>query len=436
MKYTSWGQIPKHEGRQLALRVQQDATELLQKGSKQWIARGLGRSYGDSALSDLLVNVRPMDYLVNFDPTTGILEAQAGISLAEILEVIVPKGWFLPVTPGTQYVTLGGAIASDVHGKNHHLDGTFCQHLMSMRVATTTDGIVQCSMHQHADLFKATCAGMGLTGIILSAKLQLIPIKSSFLRQTTYKMPHLAALVEAFEQHQHLPYSVAWIDCLAKGANLGRSLFMVAKHDDHQGRLTTGKSSRLGIPFNLPISPITPKVTRLFNWLYYHRQRAAKQHQVVHYRPFFYPLDGIRQWNRLYGSRGFYQYQCVIPYSAGLLGIKRLLTLVTETQQASFLAVLKRLGDANQHYLSFPIKGYTLAMDFKHQPSSEALFQRLDAEVLAQGGRIYLAKDARMSEATFKASYPQWEAFMTVRRRYGAHQCIHSLQSTRLGLSV
>lgn len=436
MKLTSWGQIPKHEGQQWALRAQQDACELLQKAPKPWITRGLGRSYGDSALSDILINVRPMKYFVDFDPTLGFLEAQAGISLAEILDVIVPKGWFLPVTPGTQYVTLGGAIASDVHGKNHHLDGTFCQHLISMQVATVTDGIVQCSAHQHPDLFKATCAGMGLTGIILSAKLQLIPIKSSFLRQTTYKIPHIEALLEAFEHHQNQPYTVAWIDCLAKGANLGRSLFMVANHDDHRNALTIGNPSRLGIPFDLPLSPITPTVTRLFNQLYYHRQRRAKHHQVLHYRPFFYPLDGIRRWNRLYGPKGFYQYQCIIPYNSGLLGVKRLLTLVANAQQASFLAVLKRLGDANEHYLSFPMKGYTLAMDFKHHPTCESLFQHLDAEVLAQGGRIYLAKDARMSEATFKASYPQWEAFMAVRRRYGAQHCIHSLQSIRLGLSA
>lgn len=431
----SWGRYLKHPGQIQHIQTPADALQHMAKQKGDWIPRGLGRSYGDSALSDTLLDMNALDYLIAFDTNTGVLTAQAGATLADLLQVFVPKGWFLPVTPGTQFVTLGGAIASDVHGKNHHLAGSFSEHLITMKVATVTEGIIECSSQQNSELFKATCGGMGLTGLIVEATIQLIPINSAQIDETIYKVPNLKTLLEHFEEHQQSTYSVAWIDCLAKGKQLGRSLLMLGEHVP-SGPLTAAQPGHLSLPIELPISPLTSLTTRAFNQLYYGRMRAPITKRQVQYQPFFYPLDGIQHWNRLYGRQGFLQYQCVIPFEVGYQGVHSLLADIAASQEASFLAVLKVMGDQNANYLSFPMKGFTLAMDFKYRPNIPTLLERLDQKVLEMGGRLYLTKDAHMTESTFKRSYPQWEAFMKVRRDYGAHYQIHSLQSKRLGLSA
>ncbi len=433
MMIHSWGRYPICESKILNPDNDISVTDFAQNTTSDWIPRGLGRSYGDSALSGQVLTSKNLDYIIEFDPMTGILTSDAGVTLASLLKVFVPKGWFLPVTPGTQFVSLGGAVASDVHGKNHHGEGSFCDHVLSLKIATPT-GMVTCSPTENEPLFRATCGGMGLTGFITQVTLKLNQIKSAYIQEVTHKANNLQEVMSLFEEHKDATYSVAWIDCMATGNELGRSLLMLGEHAQ-SGGLDAGQPGHLSLPFELPISPLNSFSTRLFNQLYYHRIRSSVQNKTVHYQPFFYPLDGIQNWNRMYGKKGFVQYQCVIPYAAGYQGMKALMDEISASKEASFLAVLKAMGPSNDNYLSFPMEGFTLALDFKYKPNVLALLDRLDDIVLDLGGRLYLTKDARMSEKMFKRGYPKWEEFMEVRESYGANKHIHSLQSKRLGLS-
>ncbi len=427
---TSWGLHPQINAQHTALPTVLSESQPL---TSPCIARGLGRSYGDSALADQVIDCRNHRLFEAFDASTGELTCQAGVSLAEVLRFFVPKGWFLPVTPGTQYVTIGGAIASDVHGKNHHSVGCFSTQVDWLELLLASGELIICSEQHHRELFSATCGGMGLTGIIVRACFRLRPIQSSNITQTTYKAHNLQHALHLFEQHHQATYSVAWIDCLAAGDALGRSLLMIGEHAE-QGALVPGSPPRLSVPCYAPGILLNRFSIQAFNNLYYQRVLTAVSQQTLHYQPFFYPLDGIANWNRLYGRGGFTQYQFVIPKSAGIEGVRAMLARISASQKGSFLAVLKTLGAANQNYLSFPIEGYTLALDFKLDAD---LFRQLDdwdALLLELGGRVYLTKDVRMSEQTFKQSYPQWQQFAEVRARYGAEGVFESLQSKRLGL--
>ncbi len=446
---SGWGNYPVIESTPFLARYINEIPQTIQNIQQQTtsispppslIASGLRRSYGDSALAEHTLQTHTLNYFLSFDETLGIVHCAAGVSLAELLNVFVPKGWFLPVTPGTQFVTVGGAIASDVHGKNHHLDGCFSQHIISLTLCVASGEQVTCSLTQHRELFLATCGGMGLTGVITSATLKLIPIESAFIDETTWKTEHLSETLEQFEAHQNTTYSVAWIDCLTKGKHLGRSLLMLGEHapqqhsKDKEQNLKIAPPSKLSVPINMPNALLNSLTVKAFNTLYYHKARQKKNQRIVHYAPYFYPLDSIQNWNRLYGKKGFTQYQFVLPKAAGLEGLTEILTQIVNSKRGSFLAVLKVFGAHNANYLSFPMEGYTLAIDFKIDPTLFAFLDKLDQIVLHYGGRIYLAKDARMSEQTFKQSYPNWETFQTVRQQYGADQCFNSLQSQRLGL--
>ncbi len=394
---------------------------------------GMGRSYGDSALGPRIISSRYLNLLAKFDPAIGTLRCGAGVTLAEILEVFVPKGWFLPVTPGTKFVTLGGAIASDVHGKNHHLDGCFSEFVEGLKLLLASGEVVDCSRSLRPDLFRATCGGMGLTGLVTEAEIKLKPIRGSLIEQTTLKAANLDEALSLFDAHHARPYSVAWIDCLSLGRAMGRSLVILGEHSEY-GVLASVNKRPLSVPFDLPSWLLNHGSVKAFNALYYHRIRAKRSTQLVHYERFFYPLDGIRNWNRLYGKRGFTQYQCVIPQAAGKEGVRAVLKRIASSGTASFLAVLKALGDSNANYLSFPMKGYTLALDLKLEEGILELLQDLDSLVLDYGGRLYLTKDCRMNEATFKRGYSQWETFQDVRQKYGALGKFKSLQSERIGL--
>lgn len=406
------------------------------------IARGLGRSYGDSSLAERSINLSKLDNFISFNETNGELTCSAGVSFAEILRVFVPQGWFLPVTPGTQFVTVGGAIASDVHGKNHHIDGAFCEHVTSIKLCLASGEVIECSKVHHPHLYRATCGGMGLTGIILQATFSLKPIESAYIKETTIKTTNLAETLAKFEEHASATYSVAWIDCLATGKQLGRSLLMLGEHaskkeieqQTHIQTSQTAKTSKLNMPFDLPSFTLNSLSVKAFNALYYGKVRQTQSERFVHYAPFFYPLDSIQNWNRMYGKNGFVQYQFVIPKSAGLVGLTEILTEIANSKRGSFLAVLKVFGKANDNYLSFPEEGYTLALDFKMDNTLLAFLNKLDAIVLQYGGKLYLTKDARMSEDMFKQSYPQWQEFQKIRYQYDAHKRFNSLQSNRLGL--
>lgn len=433
MKLSGWGRYPVIEAVEHAPRNSAAAIAALDTiGTGDSITpRGLGRSYGDSALGPNVLNTRHLDQLLSFDEERGVLRCAAGVSLATILDVFVPRGWFPPVTPGTKFVTVGGAIASDVHGKNHHHSGCFSEHVLEMQVATPAEGLVTCSREQHAELFHATAGGMGLTGLILEACIQLKPIRSANVNETTLKAANLEEALALFQTHEKADYSVAWIDCLATGKSMGRSLISLGEHADH-GPLAARRGPQLGVPVDMPGALLNRYSIRAFNTLYYHRVRSARAQRCVHYDPFFYPLDSIANWNRMYGGKGFVQYQCVLPIAAGAQGLTTVLQRIVDSGRGSFLAVLKVFGQGNSNLLSFPTAGYTLALDFKVDNNVFALLNELDSIVLDHQGKIYLTKDARMSAATFRRCYPAWETFAAVRQRYGADTLFHSHQSRRL----
>lgn len=434
MELTGWGRYPKINSEAKYPLSYNNVLELLSKKSQHtFIARGLGRSYGDSSLAPKVISSSYLDHFIDFDTTTGFLTCSAGVTLADILNVFVPKGWFLSVTPGTKFVTVGGAIASDIHGKNHHIEGTFTDHVSSIKIATISNGIIGCSQTHLPELFYATCGGMGLTGVILEATFKLKPIQSAYIDETTIKASNLEQALALFETHQNATYSVAWIDCLSTGKELGRSLVMLGEHSN-TGELIAGKYSKLTIPVDMPSMLLNRYSIQIFNTLYYNRITKPYTERTIHYEPYFYPLDGINHWNRLYGKNGFIQYQFVLPKSAGLIGMKTILQRIVESRRGSFLAVLKAFGKENNNYLSFPMEGFTLALDFKIEKGLFDFLNELDKIVLEYNGRLYMTKDSRMSEQMLKQSYPDWIKFMEVRKKYGADKVLQSLQSQRLGL--
>jgi len=431
-KIYGWGRYPQQDA-YLHAPPSSTSLEFTAKQQDSVLARGMGRSYGDSANALNVLQTTYINHFIEFDKATGKLTAEAGITLREILEVIVPSGWFLPVTPGTSYVTLGGAIASDVHGKNHHIVGTFGQHVKSLSMLLGNGEVVTTSPQHLADLFHATCGGMGLTGIITSATIQLLPIKSSFISQKTIKADCVEAACEAFKSNSNATYSVAWIDCLSKGKSLGRSVIMLGEHAE-QGGLNIDIRQKVSVPFSTPSALLNSVTMKAFNTAYWYKAKHSVS-QTVSLIPYFYPLDAVGEWNRLYGKKGFVQFQCVVPKLAGVANMRKLLTEISNSGEGSFLAVLKQFGTANENLLSFPTEGYTLALDFKVSDTTIKTARRLEEMVVDMGGRLYLTKDAVMQESTFKATYPNWEKFEAIRERYGAVGKFSSSQSKRLGLA-
>lgn len=435
MVICGWGRYPGVDATVYRPRTRMSARDVMSAHPGiPMIARGLGRSYGDSALGGHIIGTDSLNCLLDFDATEGVVRCAAGASLADLLDVFVPRGWFLPVTPGTKFVSVGGAIASDVHGKNHHRSGCFSEYVERIELLLADGEVVTCSRSEHSELFRATCGGMGLTGLILEATIRLEPCRSAFIEQTTLTAGDLAEALSLFDEHQASSYSVAWVDCLARGGAMGRSLVMLGEHSETGGGSPRPDKWNLSVPVDMPGALLNRFSAKAFNAIYYHSARGRRRKRRIHYESFFYPLDSIHDWNRLYGKSGFIQYQFVIPRSAGLKSFSAVLGKIVDSRHGSFLAVLKALGAENANLLSFPMEGYTLAVDFKLEKGLLELLNELDAMVVDHGGRLYLAKDARMSEATFKRSYRQWEAFQDLRERYGAKGRFCSRQSQRLGL--
>lgn len=380
---------------------------------------GNGRSYGDSCLaaSSHVVQMRSLDRFIQADWENGVLLAEAGVTLAEILAIAIPQGWFLSVTPGTQFATLGGAIANDVHGKNHHLRGTFGNHVLRFGLLRHGQEALTCSSSENPALFAATIGGLGLTGVIEWAEIRLMPIRSSQIDSTVVRFGGLSEFFALSTEldHQH-EYSVAWIDCLAKGSNTGRGVFIVGDHARY-GQQEVDQSPKLRVPLTPPLSLINNLSLRAFNEVYWRVHPASRTRLRSSYEPFFYPLDRILHWNRIYGNQGFQQYQCVIPDAVAEVAMRELLGAIAESGQGSFLAVLKRCGDiASPGLLSFPLPGTSLALDFPQKADLDrALFPRLDAIVREAGGRLYPAKDAHMSGNDFRLAYPAWEQLESLR---------------------
>ena len=395
------------------------------------IVRGFGRSYGDSSLADEVILTSRSNRLLSFDSCSGILRCEAGCSLAEIIQLFLPLGWFLPVAPGTKYVSIGGAIASDVHGKNHHLSGSFSDHVLTFTLLTGDGELRRCSKAETPELFRATCGGMGLTGIIVDATIQLMPVASALIDQKIIKARNIEELTQLFEQYSKVDYSVAWIDCLKGGGQLGRGLLMVG-NESKQKDLSYRPPKRVSVPFGLPGFALNKLTVSLFNELYFRKIDRRIVENTTSIDPFFYPLDSIRNWNLMYGRPGFYQYQFVLPKVIGYQPVVRILREIATSGQSSFLAVLKYFGPGNGNYLSFPMEGPTLAVDFKATQDSRKLMDKLDTIVAECGGRVYLAKDARMSPESFRKFYPNWEAFTDIRRKHQSDYFFNSFQSRRL----
>ena len=399
---TNWGNFPVVEKEMKS----EDSSAKIQeyiRNNHDIIARGNGRCYGDAALSENIFSTKRLNKFISFDRLNGIIECESGVLLSNVLEVIVPQGYFLFVTPGTKFITVGGAIASDVHGKNHHAEGCFSEYVIEFSLMSEKGEILICSKSENADKFWSTIGGMGLTGIILSAKFKLKNIESSYIRQESIKAENLDEIFKLFDESESWTYNVAWIDCLQKDKNLGRSVMMRGEHAfKHElpkklqdNPLLVKKNTSPSIPFYFPNFVLNNLTVKLFNFLYYSKQTKKEVKNFVHYESFFYPLDIVSDWNRIYGKSGFIQYQMVIPKEKGKEGMKRILETIAKSGNGSFLAVLKLFGKDNpEAYNSFPMEGYTLALDFKVNKKLKKLVAQLDDIVEEFGGRIYLTKDS------------------------------------------
>jgi decaprenylphospho-beta-D-ribofuranose 2-oxidase len=407
------------------------------------IARGLGRSYGDAALNAgaQVLGMSKLDRYLEFDASTGSLTCEAGVSLARIIADFAPRGWFPMITPGTKFVTVGGCIANDVHGKAHHAQGTFVSCVDKMTVLLANGEVVPASRSENADLFWASFGGMGLLGIVLTATLRLRNIETSYFRQKSIRVNDLEAMLAALEEHDRtFPYSVATLDVLATGARLGRGVLAVGDHAS-RAELPARLASRalsvsgpptLAVPFELPELTLNPLSIRIVNAIIQHIQASAAP--FAHYERFFYPLDLLAHWNRGYGRRGFTQYQFVIPFADGLRSMREILGTILSGGELPVLNVLKRFGRASGGTLSFPREGYTFAIDFPIRQRTTALLRRLDAMVLEAGGRIYLGKDSYVDPQTFAAMYPELERWLQIKAKYDPRNVFTSDLGRRVGL--
>jgi len=437
----NWGNYPVMESEERLFSFDDQLSQLV-KESNHFIPRGNGRCYGDASLGEETISTLKYDKILSFDTVNGIFECQSGLVLDQVLEVIVPKGWFLPVTPGTKFITVGGAVGSDVHGKNHHVDGSFSNHIADMDILLASGETITCSPQSHPDLFEATCGGMGLTGMITRIKFRLKKIETSFIKQKQIKAANLEEIIRLFDEYKHYTYSVAWIDCLKKGKDFGRSILILGEHatvdelpeNKKQHPLQLPRKKQITFPFNLPSWVLNSFTVKLFNFLYYGKNFKKEINNVVSYEPFFYPLDAILHWNRGYGKKGFVQYQFVLPLHAKQ-GLVDILNRISDKGLGSFLAVLKVFG-RQESMISFPEEGYTLALDFPVRAGLFEFLDELDQVVLKYGGRLYMSKDARMKPEVLKAGYPRLEEFKAVVKKYNPDNKIRSTQSDRLLLTT
>lgn len=420
MRYRSWGNYCHADSE--PLRPAWLSELALPDG--EFLARGFGRSYGDSCLlsGGSQLEMTSLNRFIAFDRRSGLLRAEAGVSLADVLAVCVPAGWFLPVTPGTKFVSLGGACANDVHGKNHLMDGSFGNWITQLSLLRSDVGELICSREQNPEWFAATIGGLGLTGVIRWLEIQLQPVASAYVEDDSIQCQSLHECLQWFaesrDSHRH---RVAWLDCNARGSSLGRGIFSRANYAE-VGGLQSPKKQPLSVPLTLPAQLLNRYTVSAFNAVYYRKLRAVRRQSLQHYNPFFYPLDNLLHWNRIYGSRGFLQYQCVVTRDV-TAALEALLQRISQSGQASFLSVLKELGEhRSPGLLSFPRAGYTLALDFPFLSQQTLdLLNDLDAITREAGGAVYPAKDARMSASMFQFSYgaqlPGFEPYIDPRCR-------------------
>jgi len=433
-EFAGWGRYPVVTG--IALKSE----NLAQITETASLSRGLGRSYGDSSLpaaADLPVAETTLaDRLLAFDPESGMLTVEAGVSLRQLNRVFMRRGWFVPVSPGTQFVTAGGMVASDVHGKNHHVDGCFGDYVRSLKLRVADGRILTCSDDQEPELFKATIGGMGLTGHILEVEFPMRRIPSPWIWQESQRMANLDAMIAGLKSAAEAwPMTVGWMDCLAKGPSLGRGILIRGRWAEPEEASNQAPRFKrpIRVPFPFPGWVLSRVSMNAFNMVYYakHFQEVAKR--IVHPDSFFYPLDMLGAWNLIYGKRGFTQYQCVLPHADDNGPARRFLDLFTSAGGMSFLCVIKDCGAEGKGMLSFPRPGISIAMDFPvHPEKTQTLVDRLNELVIAEGGRIYLAKDAFTQPDHFQTMEPRLELWNAVRRKWDLQGKLRSAQSVRL----
>jgi len=427
-------------GRQSALGRELFGEDLEKLSARASLSRGLGRSYGDSSLpaddQRTVLNTRFADRILHFDQETGAIRAESGLALSELNRLLMPRGYFTPVSPGTSFVTLGGLVAADVHGKNQHRDGNFGDHVTALKMRVADGRIVECSPEEHSDLFFATIGGMGLTGHVLEVEFALRRIPSEWVWQENRRIHDIDEFQDALEEAaSEWPYSMGWIDCLARGKNMGRGILMTGDWAEPEEAPPTPPKPgfRPSLSFDFPPWVLNGLTIRAFNELYYRKQWRRESSGIVSHASFTYPLDAIRSWNRMYGRRGFTQYQCVLPREAGRSSARRVLEVLTARGGASFLCVIKDFGREGCGLLSFPRPGITLALDIAVRDDTQALVDALNEQVLREGGRIYLAKDSFTRREHFEAMEgKRLDEFKAVRDRWDPERRFRSAQSVRL----
>lgn len=439
-----WGRFPRQNCRVARPEKRCALLDLAANSQTQTVlARGLGRAYGDAALNqdEGVLMLEKLDRFLDFDSTSGVLHVEGGASFAQILETFIPRGWFLPVVPGTKFVTVGGALAADVHGKNHHRVGTISSFVSEFELLLASGETLMCSPSQNASAFRATLGGMGLTGIILSAKLQLQRIETAQILASTQRTQNLQETLDGFGHDSQTTFSVAWIDCLASGDNLGRSVFIRGEHASLSNLksanfagdpLEYGTAKKKSVPRDFPDFALSSTSVKAFNALYYARHPDSRELQS--FETFFWPLDSLGGWNKIYGARGFVQYHCILPFTTSREGLTRLLERISSSGRAAFLAVLKLYGPQNESPLSFPLAGHSLALDL---PASEGIIEfcrELDAITLEFGGRTYLAKDSTLNAATFRQMYPRLPEFQHTKAGLDPNNRFQSSLSRRLNI--
>ena len=427
--YSAWANFPIKLGELVRLKTEKQVQSFL-KYKKPFIPVGNFKSYGDCALSDTMVKFDP-EKIIRINKGKQTVIVSANVLIGDLIQKTLPLGLFPKVVPGTKFVTIGGAIAADIHGKNHHIDGCFSEHVLSIEIITSDGKRVICDRKKKQELWKLTCGGMGLTGFIISAKLKLQKVNSSIIDQKTIKASSIDELFDCFEKNNQDPYSVAWVDCTARNDSLGRGIFMSGdfSNNPRNQKLIVHKNPKFSIPFVMPKYLINSTTIRSFNSLYYRLSGNSKIKRQTHYDNFFFPLDKIKNWNRIYGDAGFLQYQFVLPKISSSKGLKSILERIANSGEGSPLAVLKLFGKQNRNYLSFPMEGYTLALDFKNTPKIHQLLTELDSIVNDNNGRIYLAKDSRIKTQSFKYGY---NAFKSFKNKIKLQKNISSLQFQRL----
>lgn len=427
-----WGRI-KVRGRELRSENLERATE------RAVLSRGLGRSYGDSSLPPEsvgeVVGTALADRLLAFDPETRLLRAEAGLSLFALNRILLPRGWFVPVTPGTQFVTLGGMVASDVHGKEHHARGCFGEHVTRLKMRVADGRVLWCSDAQHDDLFRATIGGMGLTGHILEVEVRMMRIDSPWIQQESRRIDDIEHFVGALQEASHrLPCTMGWIDLLTRGRNMGRGILIAGDfaEADRAPKRYPHPLPRITMPLELPSWVLNRGSVRAFNAAYYWQHLPREKRGIAHWETFFYPLDAIHHWNRMYGPRGFTQYQCVLPERDAPGAARRILDILTTRGGASMLCVIKNCGPEGKGILSFPMKGISIALDIPVRDDTQALVDALNEQVLREGGRIYLTKDQFTRREHFLAMETRLPEFQRVRAKWDPAGRIRSAQSVRL----